>query len=337
MDKKTAYHAYYYSNVDDVTAAQLRSLKSVPDVDVSAVQARMAEKGIQAVVEWEMDYPWRMQTAPAAPYVLYYQWSLELLNRPTIAIVGPREMSPYAQEVLEQLFAELQHMDVVTVSGMAPWVDTLCHELSLRYHIPTIAILGGGFKTFLHSPKRELMERIVTWGGLILSEYKHTFKPTTRSFPQRNRLIAAVADVIFLPEAKENSWSLITADIGYKLHKPVAAPPGSIFATSSKGTNTYIAVGRITPISDLKIFVEKYYTRHTDKKIEKKVEDENLSDAEKKIVSLLHQCGEISFSGLQEKTWYELSVLLGYISLLEINGIIAQYSPGFYGLIKNNK
>lgn len=142
MDKKTAYYAYYYATVDDITQAQLRSISELPSVDVAATQHRMAEKSIDATMQGDRDYHWRLQTAPQAPYVLYYQGSLSVLERPTLAIVGPRLMSPYAQEVLEALFEQLQYFDVVTVSGMAPGVDTLCHELSLQYGIPTIAVLG---------------------------------------------------------------------------------------------------------------------------------------------------------------------------------------------------
>ncbi len=141
MDKKTAYHAYYYSIVDDITQAQLRSSPELPSVDVDVIQQRMAENSIDATIQGDPDYHWRLQTAPQAPYVLYYQGSLSVLEKPTLAIVGPRLMSPYAEQVLEALFEQLQYFDIVTVSGMAPGVDTLCHELSLKYGISTIAVL----------------------------------------------------------------------------------------------------------------------------------------------------------------------------------------------------
>ncbi|MBQ7074801.1 DNA-processing protein DprA [bacterium] len=42
-------------------------------------------------------------------------------------------------------------------------------------------------------------------GGCVISEFKLNFEPTNRSFPQRNRLIAGLADYLFIPEAKESS------------------------------------------------------------------------------------------------------------------------------------
>lgn len=146
MTKKIAYHTYYYSIVDDITSVQLKSSTELPLVDVSSLQQWMETHQIGGVLSTESHYPWRMQQVPQAPYVVYYQGTLEVLNKPTLAIVGPRQISPYAQEVLENTFEHLRSFDVVTVSGMAPGVDTLCHELSLKYKIPTIAILGGGFR-----------------------------------------------------------------------------------------------------------------------------------------------------------------------------------------------
>ncbi len=49
------------------------------------------------------------------------------------------------------------------------------------------------------------MKKIVDGGGLVISEYKHHFAPTDRSFPQRNRIVAGLSHVLFLPEAQEKS------------------------------------------------------------------------------------------------------------------------------------
>ena len=95
-------------------------------------------------------------------------------------------------------------------------------------------VLGGGFEYFLGSKKRDLLGRIVEAGGLVVTQYKHTFRPTTWSFPDRNRIIAGLADAVFLPEAAEKSGSLITAEIAHKIGRPIAAPMNSIFSQTSR-------------------------------------------------------------------------------------------------------
>lgn len=99
-------------------------------------------------------------------------------------------MSPYADQVLQSLFAEMKGLDMVTVSGLARGVDQKCHQLSLKHTIPTIAVLGGGMRTYLKKNDKRLIHEIVEAGGLVISEFKLDFVPTTWSFPQRNRLIA---------------------------------------------------------------------------------------------------------------------------------------------------
>jgi DNA processing protein len=73
---------------------------------------------------------------------MYYMGNIDLLDKPILAIVGPRKHTSYAQQVLENIFQQLQHYQVATISGMAPGVDQLCHQYSLQHNIPTIAVLG---------------------------------------------------------------------------------------------------------------------------------------------------------------------------------------------------
>lgn len=96
-----------------------------------------------------------------------------------------------------------------------------------------------------------MIEQIVAAGGLVISEYKLGERPTHYTFPQRNRLIAGLSDVVFLPEAGAKSGSLITVDYAIAMKKPVYATPNSIFSPISAGILDYIEKGTITPIFDL--------------------------------------------------------------------------------------
>jgi DNA processing protein len=100
----------------------------------------------------EMDtYHQKFSHTKQPPYLLYACGNLDILNQNILGIVGPREMSPYAEKVLEAFFTAAAHTPFVTVSGLARGVDQKCHQLSLLHHIPTIAILGGGLRRYLQS------------------------------------------------------------------------------------------------------------------------------------------------------------------------------------------
>lgn len=111
----------------------------------------------------------------------------------------------YGKKVLETLFGYAGDYDLVTISGMAEGVDQLCHSLSVEHSLPTIAVLGGGLGRYSKRTEREMIQQIVDAGGLVLSEFRLGDQPTNYSFPQRNRIIAGIADLLFLPEAGKKS------------------------------------------------------------------------------------------------------------------------------------
>jgi len=105
-----------------------------------------------------------------------------------------------------------------------------------------------------------LIENIVAHGGLVISEFKLFEQPTNYTFPQRNRLIAGLADLLFLPEAGEKSGSLITVDFAIAMKKSVYATPNSLFAPTSSGILQYIETGSVKPIFDLQKFLTNHFT-----------------------------------------------------------------------------
>jgi DNA processing protein len=62
-------------------------------------------------------------------------------------------------------------------------------------------------------------------------------------FPRRNRVVAALADVVVVVEAPEQSGALITAGMAADLGRTVAAVPGSVEAPTAAGTNLLIRDG----------------------------------------------------------------------------------------------
>ena len=89
----------------------------------------------------DSQYHFKLGLVYSAPYVMYRQGNIDLLNKHILTIVGPRNYSPYATQVMEDLFRVLPNYDLVTISGLAPGVDMMAHEMSIKADIPTIAVL----------------------------------------------------------------------------------------------------------------------------------------------------------------------------------------------------
>ncbi|MCX6791573.1 MAG: DNA-protecting protein DprA [Candidatus Gottesmanbacteria bacterium] len=159
-----------------------------------------------------------------------------------VAIVGSRRMTDYGRRVIEKIIPRFVFEKKTIVSGFMYGVDQYAHEVCIENGGRTIAVLGWGITRALEGTDRKIAERIVSSGGLLLSEWKDQ-KPTLWTFPVRNRIVAALSEDIIVVEAAVKSGSLITANIARKLKRRLWAVPGAITSRLSGGTNMLIGQG----------------------------------------------------------------------------------------------
>jgi DNA processing protein len=130
----------------------------------------------------------------------------------------------------------------VVVSGMAIGIDSAAHRGALEAGRPTIAVLGCGPDVVYPRRERDLHGRIAAEGAVV-SEYEPGTPAAPHQFPERNRIMAAMAGAVVVVEATDPSGSLITADEGIKLGRSVGAVPGPVGVAASQGTNRLIKEG----------------------------------------------------------------------------------------------
>src|SRR5262249_13785918 len=79
--------------------------------------------------------------------------------------------------------------------------------------------------------------------GVLLSESGFGAGANRYRFPVRNRIIAALADVVVVVEATLRGGARITADYGLAYDRPVLVVPGSRRNPSAEGCNALLADG----------------------------------------------------------------------------------------------
>lgn len=286
---------YIYSLDDKIPVTQLKAEEfDVSKYDTTQIQQWMQKHAIQVSMIGD-DAHYKLNSIVNKPFVMYSQGDLSVLDQPMLAIVGPRKPSTYIQQVMTDFFITLQQYHVVTISWGAPWVDTMAHEFSLEYSIPTVMVLWWGFAPYLAGRSRHLMDQIVQQWGCILSEFRLKQKTTKRTFPQRNRIVAGLADAVFLPWAAMKSWSLITVDFARQMHTPVCSVTASIYEESSAGTNMYIADRKIDTTVDFTAFLDTYFTR---KNAQQKLLSVNVNEEQKRLLTALRQDGAMTVESL---------------------------------------
>jgi DNA processing protein len=155
---------------------------------------------------------------------------------PAVAIVGTRNASSYGLRVARAIADSCARAGVSVVSGLARGIAGAAHDAALSAGGRTVAVLGTG--TDVHYPRshRALQESIAA-NGLLLSELPPGTQGHSSTFPRRNRLIAALADITVVVEAGEGSGALITADCALELGRTVACVPNAIDVPSASGSN----------------------------------------------------------------------------------------------------
>ena len=188
------------------------------------------------------EYPQQLKEMFEPPLVLFYQGKVELLQKPSLAVVGARKMSSYSVSVLPPLLKDICALQIPIVSGAAAGVDSLAHITALKQKAPTVAVIGPGLN--LSYPRQnQQLQKTMTHKGLVISEYELDQKPLPYLFPMRNRIIAGLCLSLIVVEAKHHSGSLITANLALQENRNVLAIPGPINHELSVGCNELIQAG----------------------------------------------------------------------------------------------
>ncbi len=237
-----------------MSGAELRRLYGIREEAAERISA--AKKGRDLQRDWEQllargisfvsleqeAYPARLRNIYDPPYGLYYIGQLPPEHARAAAIVGARECSAYGRDMARRTAECLAKNGVSIISGMARGIDGYGHEGALNAGMPTYAVLGCGVNVVYPPEHAALYERIVSCGGII-SEYPPDLPPRVAFFPQRNRIISALSDLVIIIEAREKSGSLITADCALEQGKDVYALPGRVTDPLSTGCNRLIRQG----------------------------------------------------------------------------------------------
>lgn len=196
--------------------------------------------GFQLVCVNEPDYPKALRQMPDPPPVLWMQGNIALSARPAIAIVGARNASSLGTRMARLLARELGEAGYTIVSGMARGIDAAAHDASLP--TGTLAVQAGGIDVIYPRENTALYEKIAA-SGLCLSEQPLGLVPQARHFPQRNRIIAGLAEATLVVEGAMRSGSLITARDAADFGREVMAVPGSPLDARAAGCNALIRDG----------------------------------------------------------------------------------------------
>ncbi len=168
---------------------------------------------------------------------------------PRVAVVGTRAASPHGLADAAELGAALAAAGVVVVSGLAVGIDAAAHEGALEAGGGVIGVLATGLDVVYPRRHGPLHARVRT-AGVLCTEAGFGTPPEAFRFPVRNRIIAGIADVVVVVEARARGGAMITARLALEYGRTVFALPGSRRNPAAAGANALLAEGPVVPLLD---------------------------------------------------------------------------------------
>jgi DNA processing protein len=155
----------------------------------------LARRGTTVLLDGDDHYP-ISDEVPDRPAVLLVEGSApEVLGRPRVAIVGTRSATVHGLADARQLGAFLAGCGVTVVSGLAIGIDGAAHVGALDAGGGVVGVVATGLDIVYPRRHVVLFERVRS-AGVLVSETGFGVGADRFRFPVRNRIIAALADIL---------------------------------------------------------------------------------------------------------------------------------------------
>ncbi len=216
---------------------------------LSSMDVHIVERG---------EYPQQLNGDQNAPTLLYSRGNLELLNRRRVGIVGTRNATEHGRTTAYEFGKALSQNGVAVVSGLARGIDAAAHRGVLSalsesttaessIHAGPVAVVATGLDV-VYPREHHGLWKDVGECGLLLSENPPGTGPLPFRFPLRNRIIAALSEVLLVVESRLDGGSLITVREALDRGVTVMAVPGATSTKAAQGTNMLIRDGALVAI-----------------------------------------------------------------------------------------
>jgi DNA processing protein len=288
-----------------------------------------------SLLNWtEPEYPQNLLQIYDPPVLLYVRGDPQVLNLPSLSIVGTRRPTLYGTQMAQRLGRELAARGLVVVSGMARGIDAIGHQGAMDAQGRAIGVLGTGIDVCYPKENKKLYEKVLERGA-ILTEFPLRTHPAPENFPVRNRIVAGMPLGVVVIEGAQYSGSLITARLAMEFGREVFGVPGNVTQPVSFAPNLLIKQGAklVTcaedVIEELPTPIRAALVQAEQPEAEQRnlLAAASLNGSEKKLYELLTAEESVPIDDIVERSGLNSSDVLASLFNLEMKGIIRQL-PG---------
>ena len=227
----------------DPAGRAARWAASAQVVEPEELLARHRAAGVTLLTPWHPAWPERLVDDPEPPAMLCALGDPAALAGPACALVGTRTCSGEGRRTAHDIARDLADAGVAVVSGLALGIDAAAHRGALAAGPGAggpVGVVAGGVDV-TYPPSHAALFSEVAAAGALVSEAPLGTPPERWRFPARNRIIAALADLVVVVESHDRGGSMHTVDAAIERGRTVGAVPGPVRSPASAGTNALLA------------------------------------------------------------------------------------------------
>lgn len=330
------YQANYkkLTQVPGVGEKVARQILSKADLAIAESELSKADKlGFEIITATEERFPKRLKGLFDTPSVIYSQGNIDYNTHKTIGIIGTRQATEYGMHVTESIVKELAPLQPIIVSGLAYGIDIVAHKAAIKYQTPTVAVMANGIDSIYPAVHKRTAAELQK-NGSLLTEYPLGTRPDQKRFPARNRIIAALSDVLIVVESAKRGGSLVTAEFAMNYHRDVFAVPGPLGSPQSEGCNNLISQHKASIFTTIEELLNnmRWEVNGEQGDSVSKPSFEGFSQDETQILALLHQHKSLHIDEIGHLTHLAFSRLSSLLLSLEFQGMVKSLPGKVYQL-----
>lgn len=204
-------------------------MRAASNIAISII-GRSEDAGINVVSYYDKLFPESLKSIKTvndksdSPLILFYKGSLKRLeSHKGIAIIGTREPTSEGVKAGEYFSEQFAKRDFNIVSGLAIGCDSSAHRGALNGCGLTTAFLAHGLDTVYPKENKDLAQRILDNGGLLISEYPIGTPPMANYFVARDRLQSGLADATLVIQTGVKGGTMHAVNATINNQKPLFA------------------------------------------------------------------------------------------------------------------
>ena len=181
------------------------------------------EREIHVITVFDDNYPEKLNVMESKrPLILYLKGNADALSKANIAFIGTRKPSDESERFEKEMVKSiLNSTDRVIVSGLALGCDKIAHQLTVDENKPTVAVLPSGIDVITPVSNKKLALDIIKTCGCLVTEYEPGSKAFKGTYVERDKLVAAFSDAIFVVECGLKSGTMHTVESALKYDKRI--------------------------------------------------------------------------------------------------------------------